>query len=270
MQRADHIVFLHIPKTAGSTLHTVIQRNYKSSACYTYNGIRYPDELLGLPEKQRTSIRLLKGHVPFGRHEQLGKGSFEYFTLLRDPVSRVVSHYDQMVREPKHHFYEEWKKHEYTLSELMQNGKLIYLNDLMVRMISGKLYEPWDSIGEADLQLAIANLDNHFVLAGVQEEFDAFLLLLCQHYNWKWPYYRKQQVAKAGDKKVVLDNDTRLAIMAHNKYDQQLYEIVKARFEKKIEEAGDRFQQKLSDFQRKNRIIERILNALPFVPPPRG
>lgn len=270
MNTPDHIVFLHIPKTAGSTLHTVIQRNYHRRAYYTYNGIRYRDQLLELSSEQRKNIKVLKGHVPFGRHEQLSSGTFEYFTLLRDPVARVISHYDQMIREPKHHFYPEWVKHQYTLAELMQNGKLIYLNDMMVRMISGNLYAPWDAIGAADLAQAIANLEKHFVLAGVQEHFDEFLLLLCAHYEWKWPYYRKQQVAKASHKKAVADELTLAAVRAHNQYDQQLYDYVKKRFELRIAEAGAAFQKKVKSFKKVNGRIERILNALPFVPPPRG
>jgi hypothetical protein len=270
MSQPDHILFLHIPKTAGSTLHTVIQRNYKASELYLYNGIRYPNHLFELPEQKRASIKVLKGHVPFGRHGQLSNGTFEYFTMLRDPVARVISHYNQLLRSKGHHFYEEWEKHQYTLEELMNNGKLIYLNDMMVRMISGKLYEPWDAIGEEEYQLALKNIDEHFFLAGVQYHFDAFLLMLCDHYHWKYPYYRKQQVARAAQKKAVVTEATIAAIREHNKYDQRLYELVRKKFEDRIAAGGEEFQKRLKRFQAINTRIEKILNALPFVPPPRG
>ncbi len=264
------LFFLHIPKTAGTTLHSIIIRNYTKDNLYTWNAIRFPNALLELDKNKREKISVFKGHFPYGVHTLLTQQDIAYFTLLRNPTDRVISHYNQLIRSPNHHFYQEWAKHQYTLLQLLENGKLIYLNNMMVRMISGKLNEPWDEINDAHLHLAIQNLEMHFPIVGIQEQFDEFLLLLCQQYGWRFPYYRKQQVLKKTSASYIPDENTRLAIKQHNQLDEKLYAYVQERFNKQLIDAGPDFPKKVIRFKKTNTFLQKIIAVIPFFPPPRG
>jgi len=88
------VIFVHLPKCAGSTLNRILLRQYKLSETYALAGRSVRDsflELKRLPEEKKGGIRLLYGHMHFGLHEHLPQPCV-YFTLLRDPVERVISH----------------------------------------------------------------------------------------------------------------------------------------------------------------------------------
>ena len=81
-------VFLHIPKTAGSTLKWVLAHEYPGEA--TIHGDNAPfrnviRQLQNMDPDQLELVRLYSAHVPFGVHWYLPKPS-SYFTFLREPV----------------------------------------------------------------------------------------------------------------------------------------------------------------------------------------
>ena len=92
------LVFLHLPKTGGTALRTSLLEAFDPSAI----ALIYPggeldggmtvEHFRGLPEDQRTRMRLVIGHVRFGIHESI-PGPSQYTILLRDPVDRIVSLY---------------------------------------------------------------------------------------------------------------------------------------------------------------------------------
>ncbi len=96
-QPEQRIIFLHIPKTAGFTLQKIIERQYPPQSIYTLepsNELESIREFQSLDPAQRAKTRLLKGHLNMGQklHEYLPQ-PVTYFTILRDPVERVLSHY---------------------------------------------------------------------------------------------------------------------------------------------------------------------------------
>src|SRR5678815_616084 len=90
------VIFLHIPKTAGSTLDKIIDHQYKRTSIFTRAYISM-DEFKILPEAHREKIRVLRGHMHFGVHEYLPQSSI-YITILRNPIDRVISHYYMVLR----------------------------------------------------------------------------------------------------------------------------------------------------------------------------
>lgn len=84
------IIFVHIPRTAGTTLHTILDRQYPREQIYSTNPT--PDrptasveEFKRLSASEIAPLRLLRGHLPFGLHELI-TGPSAYFTLRRYPL----------------------------------------------------------------------------------------------------------------------------------------------------------------------------------------
>ena len=106
-QREDRtLIFLHIPKAAGTTLNRIFRRRYRKSDIYMFDGsYEKLDTFKKLPPERRRQIRLLCGHMPFGMHKYLLRLA-DYITILRDPVDRIVSHYFYVRRKTTHYLHE--------------------------------------------------------------------------------------------------------------------------------------------------------------------
>lgn len=88
------LIFLHIPKTAGSTFDNFL-RNYfyeKEIIEVTWKSWFNGCNDLLTKKHLNNKISLVTGHQPFGNHVYL-QGNWVYVTFLRDPVERTFSHY---------------------------------------------------------------------------------------------------------------------------------------------------------------------------------
>lgn len=97
------LIYLHIPKTGGTTLHSVLSQRYSRDATFRYVGPDAEGAFRQLSQARQQSIKLMRGHFPFGLHKLIERPSF-YVTFLRDPIDRVVSLYYNGIRRPDHKF----------------------------------------------------------------------------------------------------------------------------------------------------------------------
>jgi hypothetical protein len=104
MDNFDTIIFLHVPKTAGTTINQILQRQYEPSQIL-YLGANAQASIKDyqrLAEEEKKKIRLVAGHTAFGFHKYT-PGSSTYFTFLREPVARVVSFYHYVKNSEQHY-----------------------------------------------------------------------------------------------------------------------------------------------------------------------
>jgi hypothetical protein len=264
----DRLIFMHIPKTAGSTLHSILRRQFKHDEQLRFDSNINSANEHEFPEHVK-KIRLLRGHIQFGYHEKLALGTHHYFTVLREPVARVFSFYNYLLRTPTHTLYEEWQKDRHTLLQIMESGKFLNVDNVMVRMISGNYRLPYGSINEQHLQQALDNLEHHFSIVGLQHYFNEFLMELRMQYGWKSLWYR-QRLVSVSDKKensIVRDSATINAIRAYNKMDELLYNEILRHKEAQYASWGIKFSRKVARFHFLNTNLGRIANRLPFFPP---
>lgn len=90
------LTFLHIPKTAGVTLHTLLAPNFKGNEIYLNRIIVRPRRLSKMPQHRIDFIYshpFVSGHLPFWAHKKNDPHFDERYivTVLRDPVERVLS-----------------------------------------------------------------------------------------------------------------------------------------------------------------------------------
>ena len=100
---AGPLLFMHIPKTAGTTLRAVVERQYRPTTLFSlYPGHEAQLDALRVRVSDRPPAAVM-GHFRFGLHAAFPAGG-RYVTFLRDPVDQVISHYNHLLNSdsPEH------------------------------------------------------------------------------------------------------------------------------------------------------------------------
>lgn len=266
--KEDALIFLHIPKAAGSTLHKIIARQYSADEMFTINGLRVQEDIekfknLSLAEREK--IKVLKGHMTFGLHEFLPRPS-TYITILRDPVERIISHYYYVLRRPEHYLYNQVKSENIDLQGYVEKGLSNELNNGQTRLLAGMDDSREFSQCEPQiLETAKTNLQQHFAVVGLSEKFDETLLLLQKTFEWGIPVYMKENVTKNRLLKENVPEATLKTIKKYNQLDSEIYNYAEELFLNQINEKIGALERDLKMFKLRNqqyRIIQTLVQPV--------
>lgn len=260
------VIFTHIPKTAGSTISTIIRRQYDKASIHVSRTKRIPRlpplessrgriaDLKAMSDEQRAKIDVFTGHEGFGVHELLPR-QCTYITVMRDPVDRIISHYYYVLRRPKHRLYDEITTKKMSLKDYAASGLSTELDNSQTKYLAG-LETPYLKYGEYSddiLGAAVENIQKHFSVVGLQERFDETMLLLEKALGWKRPLYVKANVTDTRPRKEDLSADTLSTIEKYNELDIELYRLAQERFEKQIEAFGKDMSRQVKLFSLQNK-----------------
>ena len=246
---ADVVVFVHIPKAAGTSLRAVLERQYRSGELYTVEALERIQEFAALPQTQRDRYRCIQGHLHFGMHRLLSKPCC-YLTMLRDPRERVVSQYYYLWNSRSHPEHSRLRASGRSLAECVDRGLHLMRDNEQVRYLAGVC--PTRGVTDGDLAAAKQHVQALFGVAGLAEQFDESLLLMADHLGWSLPYYERRNTNRGRPGVGALDQRTRTLIEARNELDGELYEFVQGRLSDRIRSQGPDFQRRLEAFRRAN------------------
>jgi hypothetical protein len=208
-------------------------------------------EFRALPESQRARYKIVKGHMYFGLHKSF-PGRTAYITFLRHPIDRILSHYTYVQRRTDHYLHERFMREKPSLSEYVTGGYAKELSNGMTRNLAGLGSEQkWEGPDDQLLQTAKKHIEDHFLFAGLLEQFDEGLVILSDLLGWRTPFYRIRNVSDA-QLKAPLDRDVEKAIRSSNSLDLSLYEWVKERYEHLKESYEGNLQRDVQRFMRSN------------------
>ncbi len=236
MELGKVVIFLHIPKTAGTTLNSILDREYGKKATFIIdvdNPGKSIAELARMPNESRRRILLLRNwHIPFGVHQHIPSPS-TYITVLREPVNRLVSHYYHVSRTKDHYLHELVTSRRMSLHDYVTSGISTELDNDQTRMLAGAGDSiPFGQCAESLLTEAIDNIDRYFSFAGVTEYFDESLIHMHGILGWrKRPLYVRENRSKNKPPLMAIPDRTIAAIKQHNELDCRLYEHVKSQLE---------------------------------------
>jgi hypothetical protein len=254
--RNEALIFLHIPKTGGSTLSKILEHHYSRAQTVTLDGPKIA-RFKTLPAAERGRYRLIQGHLHFGVHRFIPRAS-TYITFLRRPVERVLSFYHYARSTPDHYLYPLLATERLDLKTLLARELTLELCNEQTRLLAGDGWEdPQRVVTRAALERAQANFRSHFRIVGLLEEFDASLLLLRRAFDWQLPFYVKENVTKGKPDNTSLDVETRKLVEDANGLDLELYEYARNLFDEQCRAAGDSFATDLCHFRRLNRTYAR-------------
>lgn len=254
------LIFLHIPKSGGTTMHAIIERQYPPDRIFTIDGRRVPQsiaEFKALPQAQRARLQVLKGHMAFGLHEWL-PGPSSYITLLRHPVERAISHYYHILRSPSHTHYPTVAGGNMSLQDFVEAGVSRIVDNGQVRALAAAEDTPYGQCTAAMLARAEANIARAFDLVGLTERFDEALIMLRHLYGWEIGAYRWQNVG-ANRPLTAQTSPAALRLLEElNQFDLQLYERAWARFDQAVAKGGMRFALEVRELQWRNALARHV------------
>ena len=241
MMDREALIFLHIPKTAGTTLNRIIEWQYSPFAIFTMDPYRIratAERFKQLPEARRRRLRVVRGHLFYGIHEFLPQGA-TYITMLRDPVARVLSAYYFVLRRPLNPLHRKLKKERLRVEDCLR--LFPDRQNLQCRFIAG-VADPTIS-DERLLDLAKENLTKSFSVVGICERFEESLILISKIFGWEVPFYKNQKVAKS---RPMVEPKLVDLIREHNRLDDELYEFGKKLFEQTLRKNEDAVKEGLT------------------------
>jgi hypothetical protein len=168
-------IFLHIPKTAGTSLTVALQSQFSPGEVCLY----YPGAAVGidwhvaknLPPRQLNAFKLLIGHASFGVHK-LFQSPTKYYTFLREPLARLKSHY-QLFRAAKIDPVDKEGKTIF-LYRALNEGLTDEFDNLQTRMVAGAGSEtvPLGEMSGRIVDTALQNIASSFGFVGLTERID--------------------------------------------------------------------------------------------------
>ena len=230
------VIFLHLPKTAGTTLNRLIEWEYPLSEMYSIDPVFFDwsaAHLRKLPLKRLRKTRMFKGHMTFGLHEILPQPA-TYITVLRDPVDRVISAYYFMRSYKLHPLYWQMRRGSWTLDDFVRRSQR---DNVQSKIIAGSAYNT--PCTREIAEKAKQNLRQHFGVVGLSERFEESLALMKLCFGWKLSSYSSFNVTRSRPKKQDVPKSTLELIHERNAFDMELYECGREIFEAAVRGRSD-------------------------------
>lgn len=242
------IAFLHIPKTAGTTLNSILSREYAPDECYEImmrgmawipprpTLIRRPlisfSKVLRLRAAVRSprKLRLVRGHFDLSIARHLPDDT-RFFTLLRDPVERAISHYYHYRRRAIERLHPLAMRS--TLKEWVSGCGIVEMDNGQTRRLAGEMNLPCGRVTPAMLERAISRLAR-FAAVGLTERFDESLLLLQRAFGWRARPAPAQNVGENRPPRIDVSEEALQVIERSNRFDRELYRFASQLFEARV------------------------------------
>jgi len=222
----EALIFLHIPKTAGTTLNRIIEWQYSPFVVFTMDPHRIratAERFKRLPEARRRRLQVVRGHLFYGIHEFLPQGA-TYITMLREPVARLLSSYYFALRRPLNPLHRKLKREGLGVEDCLR--LFPDRNNTQCRFIAG--VKDTAITDDRLLDMAKENLTKSFSVVGICERFDESLILISQTFGWTIAPYENHKVAK---NRPITEPKLVDLVSEYNRLDVELYEFGTKLFE---------------------------------------
>jgi Galactose-3-O-sulfotransferase len=270
-RRSRCLVFLHVPKTAGTTLRATLRFKYPGKTVTVHDFSDPAAAMEKIPFETRRSARVITGHLLYGVHRYIPQ-ECDYVTVLRHPVARAVSEYHYGRSHTGHHFHEELVRGDLNLTEFVEHPRGVRDN-LQTRIIAGTVagalvrpthgggIEP-TALGEATLETAKERLQS-FLVAGLTERFDESFILIRRALGWRLPMYATRRVTKRSAGAASHTSAEVDLVRARNQLDVALYEHAQKLLDAAVSAQGASFRREVAAFKLLNRIPNAIGPQIP-------
>lgn len=251
--------FVHVPKTAGTSIRTLIAANYEPHTVLSLYGAR--GEIFESCRQyigKTSEFELVQGHTPYGTHRYLGVSAPRYFSFLREPIARTLSDIAHSRRHASHGFHHILSAPDLTLTEQVEKAKeLTYYRNNMTHFLSGTFFTK--DISLLEFNLAVDNLwQSEFV--GITEYSEESFLIMGRQLGWK--YFIPQKCNVAPNKERTIDPGISKLCESFLGYDIQLYLVALDHFHQTLRRYGNQVSEAA---QQMREILNEQANEYPDV-----
>ncbi|BDI30396.1 hypothetical protein CCAX7_24470 [Capsulimonas corticalis] len=256
----DCLIFLHIPKAAGTTFAQILQQRYPGGSLEWLGseGAMSADEAFeALSSTRKAEVGAVMGHINFGGHRLLPKPA-RYVTFMRHPVDRIVSHYYHVLRNPQHYLHDEVRSKKMDLAAYAASDLSLELENDQTRMIAG------NGVYESDaemLETAYRNIDQHFACIGVTERFAESVLLISHLRGWSIPYYQDVNIGANKPRNSAVSDEVIAIIEGRNHCDMELYRYAQTRLTEQLDASMPDWKTQTERFLWRNHQYARVAQA---------
>jgi len=245
LRSGDLVFFLHIPKTAGTTLNAVLESQFKPEQVCPFSYKKLKEQLTKLSPDEIEKYRLLCAHYDYSIYRFLPRKPV-YLTMLREPIRRTVSAYEHIKRVPDHTLHAAVTGGSLSIEqflELPDSAKRIH--NRQVRQIAGAIHgmtadELAELSGKDLLSIAKVRLDE-FAYFGLTERFQESMDLMAYTFDWTVAQQVKSLNVAPSEKKPesAVSAEAMAAITRCNELDIELYRYATELFDRRLRQIQD-------------------------------
>jgi hypothetical protein len=232
------LCFVHVPKTAGTSVVDLLRRNYPGAAFAQFvvagrkdaNGagktLASPDEdIRALIEAVRADageIKVVTGHFPYGLHRFIDR-PVDYVTILREPMARSLSQYYHLMDATRNSALRRiLTSYDFDFERALGEGAALQFCNDQTRLVIGS-----DKIvlDEGDLQRAKEVIAEGYAFVGLQERLDDCVKHLARRFGWTTTELPRLNVGRTDIPPP--DPKTSALFEAYNRLDLELFRWVR-------------------------------------------
>jgi hypothetical protein len=280
----EFFYFLHIPKTAGTSLVNILENQF--SADKVYNKVIWPELFTDLP-LEFDSFDLFRGHFGYWMCDLLPRKP-KIITMIRKPLEQILSLYEHQRRSFDEDDFSMLKSKDESILEVLKDGPrrrrlanhqtrnitlAINKQEIFNILNKNKKIEQSDfkeiqprlpqKTGKELLEIAKKRISS-FEFVGITEKFEESLQLLYFTFGW-YPlrYVPKENVASKRVTFDSLDDEIKIELKKATRLDESLYnfgiEIFESRYSQMIDFLAKKYQILARKIQGDNDMIYDLL-----------